>query len=111
VGYETGPRDAATKVAGLIAVKISLNDSIPEDRRLQVAELVTSLVDAGEIEWRASRFPRFVILVEPGPAGSPAPDSRSIFESPRAESNSLASLIATLEDRIKACLATPASQP
>jgi len=91
-------------------VKITLNDSIPADRRPQVEKLVQSFVRAPEISWLPSRFPHLVMFVDPGPDDRSEPEKGSIFESPRAGMRSTASLTAMLEDHIKACLAGPGSK-
>jgi hypothetical protein len=82
-------------------VKITLNDSIPEERRPQVEALVKNFANASEVLWRHSRFPRFVILVEPGSNDRSEPEAGSIFESPQTGKKSLASVATFLEDRIK----------
>ena len=89
-------------------VKITLNTrSIPESRRPQVEALVKSFAKATEIVWLPSRFPRFVMLVEPGPEDKSQAENGSIFESPLAGTRSLASVTEFLEVRIKDCLAGP----
>ena len=88
-----------------ISVKITLNESIPEEKRAQVETLVNSLAGASDIIWSHSRFPRLVMFVEPGPNDVTEPDSGSIFESPPAGRKSPSSLVALLEERIKLCLA------
>lgn len=88
-------------------MKITLNDSIPEDRRPQVEKLVNALAHTTDIVWLPSRFPRLVMLVDPGPENRSEPEKGSIFESPRMERESPASLAALLEDHIKACLSKP----
>jgi hypothetical protein len=89
-------------------VKITLNTtSIPDPRRPQVEALVKSFAKATEIVWLPSRFPRFVMLVEPGPEDKSQAESGSIFESPLAGTRSLASVTEFLEVRIKDCLAGP----
>lgn len=92
-------------------VKITLNESIPMDRRQQVELLVSTCARSTQIVWRASRYPRFVIFVEPGPGDEPDQENSSIFESPRAETSSLASVTAMLEDHIKSCLAVAEPRP
>jgi hypothetical protein len=87
-------------------VKITLNESIPANRRPQVEKLVKSFASSSEIVWLPSRFPRFVMFIEPGPQDKSEPENGSIFESPQAGMTSLSSVTAILEDRIKACLAT-----
>lgn len=92
----------------LLPVKITLNtSSIPEIRRPQVEALVKKLASPSEIIWLPSRFPRFVMLVEPGASQTPENTGGSIFESPNTGTRSLASVTAFLEGRIKACLAEP----
>ncbi|MEK7950705.1 hypothetical protein [Luteolibacter soli] len=89
-------------------MKITLNTtSIPENRRPQVETVVKSFAKATEIIWLPSRFPRFVMLVEPGSDKEVQPEAGSIFESPNSGSRSLASVTEFLEDKIKACLAGP----
>jgi hypothetical protein len=91
-------------------VKITLNTtSIPESRRPQVEALVKSFAKATEIIWLPSRFPRFVMLVEPGPDDKAQPEGGSIFESPNSGTRSLASVTEFLEGKIKDCLAGPAA--
>jgi len=84
-----------------LPVKITLNDSIPEAQRPAVEALVRSFIKAPEILWMPSRFPRYVMFVEPGPNNATEPESGSIFESPQSGSRSLASVTNFLEDRIK----------
>lgn len=86
-------------------MKITLNESIPEERRPQVQALVNSLAGPSDIVWSHSRFPRLVMFVEPGPNDVTEPESGSIFESPREGRKSPSSLVALLEERIKLCLA------
>ena len=89
-------------------MKITLNTtSIPEARRPRIEALVKSFAKATAIVWLPSRFPRFVMLVEPGPEDKSPSDSGSIFESPLAGTHSLASVAEFLEVRIKECLASP----
>lgn len=71
--------------------------------------LVRSFAKATEIIWLPSRFPRFVMLVEPG-AGHPSEsEGGSIFESPSSGTRSLASVTEFLEGKIKECLSGPAA--
>ena len=57
-------------------MKITLNTtSIPENRRPQVEAVVKSFAKATEIIWLPSRFPRFVMLVEPGPNPQTQPEA------------------------------------
>ncbi len=86
-------------------MKITLNDSIPEDRRPQVERMIKTLIGCSEIHWLPSRFPRLVMFVVPGPADKTEPEHGSIFDSPRTETNSIASTTAMLEEKIKNCLA------
>ncbi|QJE96358.1 hypothetical protein [Luteolibacter luteus] len=86
-------------------MKITLNESIPAERRPQIETLVESLAGPSEIIWSHSRFPRLVMFVEPGPNDVTEPESGSIFESTRASKTSPSSLVALLEERIKVCLA------
>ena len=93
-------------------MKITLNTrSIPDSRRPQVEALVKSFAKATEIIWLPSRFPRFVMLVEPGPEDKSQAEAGSIFESPLAGTRSLASVTEFLEGKIKECLAGPAPKP
>jgi hypothetical protein len=85
-------------------VKITLNESIPADRRPQVEKLVKSFANSSEILWLPSRFPRYVMFVEPGPGDGAEPENGSIFESPQTGTKSLAAVTAVLEDLIKECL-------
>ena len=86
-------------------MKITLNESIPENRRPEVERLVRAFASTSEIQWRHSRFPRFVMFVEPGRGDGSEPESSSIFESPRAGNKSVAAMISVLEDNIRDCLA------
>lgn len=86
-------------------MKITLNESIPEEHRSQVETLVKTTAGPSDIVWSHSRFPRLVMFVEPGPNDVTEPESGSIFESPQAGRKSPATLVALLEDRIKAFLA------
>lgn len=90
-------------------MKITLNTtSIPETRRPQIEALVKSFAKTTEVIWLPSRFPRFVMLVEPGPDNQVQPEAGSIFESPNTGSRSLASVTEFLEGKIKECLTRPA---
>jgi hypothetical protein len=104
--YSAHSDRAAEGAPPLHPVRITLNtSSIPDSRRPQVEALVHSFAKATEIVWLPSRFPRFVMLVEPGPQDSSQPAGGSIFESPLAGNRSLASVTEFLETRIKECLA------
>ena len=89
-------------------MKITLNDSIPENRRPQIERLVNTFARKSEILWLPSRFPRLVMLIEPGPEEPSDPEKSSIFEPPQKGMAPTASMAALLEDQIKACLAKPA---
>ena len=91
-------------------MKITLNDSIPAARRPQVEKLVKSFAHPADIFWLPSRFPRLVMLIEPGQEKPSDPEKSSIFESPQKGMAPTSSLAAQLEDRIKACLAKPDAQ-
>ena len=88
----------------ILSVKITLNESIPEERRPQVEALVNVTAGPSDIVWSHSRFPRLVIFVEPGPNDVTEPEGGSIFESPQAGRKSPATLVALLEEKNKACL-------
>lgn len=88
-------------------MKITLNDSIPETRRPKIEKLVRTFARSPEILWRPSRFPRLVILVEPGPEEPSDPEKGSIFDPPQKGINSTASIATRLEDQIKICLSKP----
>lgn len=83
-------------------MKITLNTSIPENQRPQVEALIRSHARISEVVWLPSRFPRIVMLVEPGPNAKSEPEAGSIFDSPNSGSASLASLTEFLEEKIKA---------
>jgi hypothetical protein len=85
-------------------VKITLNDSIAEAQRPQIQALVDKLVGKSEIIWLPSRFPRFVMFVEPGPETGSDVENGSIFESPPVGRRSTSSVVTFLEDNIKAVL-------
>jgi len=101
---------AANPIIRKIPVKITLNDSIPEARRPQVEKLVKNFARTSEILWLPSRFPRLVMLIEPGAEEPSDPEKSSIFEPPQKGFAPTASVAAQLEDQIKACLAKPAPQ-
>lgn len=61
-----------------------------------------------KVIWLPSRFPRYVMLVEPGAENESESESGSIFESPRADTRQLASFTEFLEEQIAACLVPPA---
>ncbi len=88
-------------------MKITLNDSIPESRRPQVERLVQTLAGKSEILWLPSRFPRLVMLIEPGAEKPSDPEKSSMFEAPQKGMLPTASMTAQLEDQIKDCLAKP----
>ena len=87
---------------------ITLNTSVPENRRPQIEALVRNYSHATRIVWLPSRFQRFVMLVEPGADSTAEASNESIFDSPQSGFGSLAAMTEILESRIKACLATPA---
>lgn len=91
-------------------VKITLNDSIPENRRPQVEKLVQNFARNSQIVWLPSRFPRLVMLIEPGAEEPSDPEKSSIFEPPQKGMLPTASVTAQLEDQIKAYLAKPDPQ-
>jgi hypothetical protein len=86
-------------------MKITLNSSIPEERRPSVETIVKNFVGKCEVLWASSRFPRLVVFVEPGPDSGVEPENGSIFESPRSGVKSLSAVTTFLEDHIKAELA------
>ena len=88
-------------------VKITLNDHIPGPRRMEVEDLVKTFARSSEIIWLPSRFPRLVMLIEPGREDHSEPEKSSIFESPRMGPPSLSAMTALLEEKIKVCLAKP----
>jgi len=65
---------------------------------------VRSYARDARVLWLPSRFPRLVMLVEPG--GNPPPEEHtgSIFESPTSGTLAVASVTAYLEQRIQALL-------
>ncbi|MDB6077506.1 MAG: hypothetical protein JWO82_1253 [Akkermansiaceae bacterium] len=85
-------------------MKITLNTSIPEDKRPEVESVVKKFVGKCEVLWASSRFPRLVIFIEPGPDNSPEPENGSIFESPRSGTKSLSAVTGFLEDHIKTAM-------
>jgi hypothetical protein len=87
----------------LFHVKITLNSSIPESRRPEIEALVGKRFFKPTIIWLPSRFPRYVMLVEPG-AGTSEPLPDSIFDSETENSESPAALAEALDDQIKAFL-------
>lgn len=93
-------------------MKITLNTtSIPEDRRPEVEAIAKSLSQNTQIVWLPSRFPRFVMLVEPGEQDKSRADGGSIFDAPDEGMDSLATMTESLEERIKACLKGPIGAP
>jgi len=91
-------------------VKITLNSSIPESKRPQVEALVKTHAGASQVVWLPSRFPRLVMLVEPGSSAESEPPSGSIFDSPAPDTQSLAAMTELLEERIKKSLANPSKK-
>lgn len=86
-------------------MKITLNSSIPESRRPEIEELVAKRFFEPNIIWLPSRFPRYVMLVEPGKGEDSEPLPDSIFDSAEESSESPAALAEFLEEQIKARLA------
>lgn len=84
-------------------VKITLNDSIPEEHRASIEAMVAKRFYKPIVIWLPSRFPRYVMLVEPG-AGTSEPLPDSIFDSETENSESPAALAEALDDQIKAFL-------
>jgi|688.fasta_scaffold55171_3 hypothetical protein len=108
-GYRGSPASFRRAAKRNPHVKITLNTTIPEDRRPQIEELVRRFVKVSQILWLPSRFPRYVMLIEPGPEnGNDASANGSIFDAPASGSQSLSSITVVLEDAIKARLAKPA---
>lgn len=85
-------------------MKITLNSSIPESRRPEVEALVSKRFYKPTIIWLPSRFPRYVMLVEPGNEGASEPLPDSIFDSAEESTESPAKLAEMLEEQIKARL-------
>ena len=85
-------------------MKITLNATIPEGLRPQVEAVVKGYVRTAEITWQPSRFPRIVMLVEPGPDEGLEPQEGSFFDPPEPGLDSDSSVSEVLEARIKACL-------
>ena len=86
------------------ALKITINDSVPPQVRPKVEALVRSYARDARILWLPSRFPRLVMLVEPGGTSPPEENTGSIFESPTSGTLAVASVTAYLEQRIQALL-------
>lgn len=86
-------------------MKITLNDSIPPTSRLEVERAVKKHAGDCSIVWMPSRFPRFVMLVDPETTYDPCSEGGSMFETPHAEDASFAVMTKTLEEKIKSCLA------
>ncbi|MFC7337534.1 hypothetical protein ACFQY0_10130 [Haloferula chungangensis] len=82
-------------------MKITLNSSIPEERRPEIEALVGKRFFKPTIIWLPSRFPRYVMLVEPGKDGDSEPLPDSIFDSPEESTESPAKLAEMLEEQIK----------
>ncbi len=85
-------------------MKITLNTSIPEPLRPQVEALVKDRVRHATIAWLPSRFPRYVMMIQPDTGGSSEPSGDSIFDSPTPGAESLSAITDTLETRIAACI-------
>lgn len=85
-------------------MKITLNSSIPEEHRPAISELVGKRFYKPQIIWLPSRFPRFVMLVEPGGEDGNEPLPDSIFDSSEESNESPAALAEILDDQIKAYL-------
>lgn len=85
-------------------MKITLNSSIPESRRPEIEKLVAKHFYKPAIIWLPSRFPRYVMLVEPGDDRGSEPVPDSIFDSAEETSDSPAKLAELLEDQIRSCL-------
>lgn len=105
--YPMEPGYAIQDMPRPIPVKITLNASIPENRRPQIERLVRTFAKSPEILWLPSRFPRLVMLIEPGPEEPTDPEKSSIFEAPQKGMGPTVSMAARLEDQIKACLSKP----
>ena len=86
-------------------MKITLNSSIPEERRPEIEALVGKRFFQPTIIWLPSRFPRYVMLVEPGKEGGSEPLPDSIFDSTEENSESPSKPAELLEEQIKNCLA------
>lgn len=86
------------------ALKITINDSVPSQIRPQVEALVRTYARDAQVLWLPSRFPRLVMLVEPGGAPAPEENAGSIFESPTSGTLAVASVTAYLEQKIQALL-------
>ena len=86
-------------------MKVTLNDAVPEDLRPVVEDLVKRGIPGAEVIWLPSRFPRLVMLVEPGAARSEAERGESIFESSASREPSPGAFSSDLEERIQRLLA------
>jgi hypothetical protein len=83
-------------------MKITLNDSVAVTLRPEVEKLVQQLVPGAEISWLPSRFPRVVMLVEPGGTPSDRPKDGAFFGTDAATSHVVmpGKITALLEERI-----------
>ena len=61
-------------------MKVTLNSAVEEGRRGLAEELVRQMAPGAEIVWLPSRFPRVVMLVEPGKARTGEPERGSFFD-------------------------------
>jgi len=61
-------------------MKVTLNSAVPEDQRSLAEEIVTKVAPGAEIIWLPSRFPRLVMLVEPGSGRTEKAKGGTFFE-------------------------------
>lgn len=83
-------------------MKITLNTSIPAARRAEAETTVKARDPKAEVIWRESRFPRYVILVEPSAHDVPDKLNSSIFDS--EPTGSTTELTEILEQALKKLL-------
>lgn len=89
-------------------MKVTLNSTVQEGNRAKAEEIVRQMAPGAEIVWLPSRFPRIVMLVEPGKGRSSEPEKGSFFTqgSTAAESGDVLTPAATrqLEEKLQKLL-------
>ena len=60
-------------------MKVTLNSAVQERHRELAEEIVRQVAPGAEIVWLPSRFPRLVMLVEPGKGRASEPEKGSFF--------------------------------
>ena len=86
-----------------LPMKLTLNSVVPSHRRGAVEQLLTRVAPGAKVCWLPSRFPRLVMLVEPGELPIERSAGSSIFD--EGDMQGVGDFSAELEDSIQRLLA------